>query len=350
MSPPKTTVITLDEQKMLNQINSTVDIHKPKMASVWHQVKLARKIAQVNPLLGYDLERQAVGVVNPGAKKFEQNIENTITVLEALKDELDDAIKMLDTEDAKEFAKFFEDAAEAEEEELRQMLKKVSTVAGVKDFFNKFKEVFKSKKPEADSDVKANEPSYTMDDSTMDEFVEGKRDWADPGHYIEEEAKQNAEFFGGVEKVLDEMDAARKKPNRKLIQDMLKKVEILIRKGKNLTKGIRQHLLEPAPNVKITEEGMKGEKPAEKAKMTPEKLDSTVTYYADLLKDSSGEENKTVKYLKELFKAVEPLIKEDRASLAATRVRAAASLVRCAHARPVLRKHLLPVIYTLTGR
>ena len=316
--------------------------------ALWRQVKAARKIAQVNPILGYELERRAIAVINPGARKFEHNLDNTITVLESLKDELTDALKMLDTEDTKEFAQFFEDAAEAEEEELRQMLKKVSSTAGFKDFFNKFKDVFKPKKGEGE-EAKA-EPSYQMDESTMDEFVEGKREWADPGHYIEQEAKQNAEFFSGVEKVLDEMDGARKKPNRRLIQDILKKVTVLINKGKNLTQGIREHLLEPGKKPDLSEKGLNEEKPAEKAKISPEKLDSTVTYYADLLKDSSGDQAKTVKYLKELFHAVEPLIKEERAELAATRMRAASIFIRYAHAMPVMRSRLLPVIYQLTGR
>jgi len=340
-----------DAKKAIEFFQNLVDQESSaKIASlnVWKEVKKARMSGFLNPILGYNLERIAIAVVNPGARKFEQNLENTITVLESLKNELDEALSKLDTEDAKEFAKFFEDATEAEEEELRQVLKKVSTVAGVKDFFNKFKEVFKSKKPKAD-EVNANEPSYTMDDSTIDEFVEGKREWTDSGHYIEQEAKQNAEFFGGVEEVLGKMDSARKKPNRKLIQDILKAVDVLIRKGKNLSKGIREHLLEPGVTVD-TGEGKKEKKPTENPKMAPEKLDSMVTYYADLLKDSSGDEVKTIKYLKELFKAVEPLIKENRAELASTRMRAAASIIRCAHARPVLRKHLLSTIYTLSGR
>lgn len=317
--------------------------------ALWRLVKTARKIGAVNPLLGYDLERSALSVINPGAQKFEHNLENTVTVLEALQEELEDALKMLDTEDAKEFAKFFEDAAEAEEEELRQMLRKVSTTAGFKDFFNKFKDVFKSKKGEGD-EVKANEPSYTMDESTMEDFVEGKREWADPGHYIEQEAKQNAEFFSGVEKILDEMELARKKPNKKMIEGLLKKVQVLVNKGRNLSKGIRDHLLEPAVKLDITEEGVQAKKPAPKGKISPEKLESTVTYYADLLKDTVGDEGKTVKYLKELFHAVEPLMHEERAELASTKMRAAVIFIRHAHAMPALRSRLLPIIYQLTGR
>jgi hypothetical protein len=318
--------------------------------ALWSLVKTARQIGQVNPLLGYELERHAVSVINPGARKFEQNLGNSVTVLEALKDELEDALKMLDTEDAKEFAKFFEDAGEAEEEELRQMLRKVSTTAGFKDFFNKFKDVFKSKEKDTEGDqVKANEPSYQLDESTMDEFVEGKREWADPGHYIEQEAKENAQFFSGVEKILDEVDAARKKPNRKIIQDILKKVEVLIRKGKNLGKGIREHLMEPAPKVEITEEGMKSEKPAEKKK-SPEALSLVVSQYGESLQDAAGDEARTVRLLKELFEQVKPFLKEDRAELASSKTRAAAIFIRYAYAMPRMRSRLLPVVYQLTGR
>jgi hypothetical protein len=317
--------------------------------ALWRLVRTARKVGKTNPILGYELERRALAVINPGARKFEQNLDNTVTVLEALKDELEDALLMLDTEDAKEFAKFFEDAAEAEEEELRQMLRKVSSTAGFKDFFNKFKEVFKPKKGEGD-ETKANEPSYQMDESTMDEFVEGKRDWADPEHYIDQEAKENAKFFGGVEKVLNEMEEARKKPNRQMIQDILKKVNVLINKGKNISKGIREHLLGTPPKADMTEEGMKPEKKSEPGKMTPEQLDSKVTYYADLLKDSSGDQAKTVKYLKELFHAVKPLLHEDRAELASAKIRAAAIFTRHAYAMPALRSRILPIVYRLTGR
>jgi hypothetical protein len=108
-------------------------------------------------------------------------------------------------------------------------------------------------------------------------------------------------------------------------------------------------LMQTPGKVEVTEEGMKPEKKAEPGKMSPEKLDSTVTYYADLLKDSSGDEKSTVKYLKELFHAVKPLLQEDRASLA-VKISAAAPIVRLAHARPDLRRHLLPIIYLLTGR
>ncbi len=317
--------------------------------ALWRHIKHARRVAKVNPLLGYELERSAVAVINPGVQKFEHNLENTITVLESLKEELEDALKMLDTEDAKEFARFFEDAAEAEEEELRQMLKKVSTTAGFKDYLDKFKQVFSPKGESEGDKTKANEPSYKMDDSESDAFVEGEKDWKDSSHYIEQEAKQNAEFFSGVEKTLDEMDSARKKPNRKLIEEILTRVNGLIKKGKDLaghlTKGVKKELFgPPAP------EGAKGKAEKTESKLSPHRLDSMVTHYIDMLQESAGNEQKTVKYLRELFHSVKPFLREDKAEIASVRTWIASSLIQCAYTRPDLRPHLLPVIYRLTGR
>ncbi len=173
----------------------------------------------------------------------------------------------------------------------------------------------------------------------------GKKDWADPEHYIGEESKEQKEFFGGVDKVVKDMDAARKSPSKPVIQKILDEVSKLVRHGESLMKGVRKHLLEPAPSVEITEEGL-GKKPdsgADKGKLSPEKLDSTVSYYADLLKDTLGDESKTVKLLRELFNAVGPAIEEDRAQIASRRSFASA-LVRIAHSNPALRPRLLPVI------
>jgi hypothetical protein len=134
-----------------------------------------------------------------------------------------------------------------EEEELRKVLQKVSTVAGMKDYFNKFKKIFAPKKPvdnsyemsdkaidefvegsrkwedpefyaegeEVDKSGAKSGPSYEMDEGSIDEFVEGSRKWEDPGHYIEEEANQNAQFFWGVEQLLKEMVKVRRFPNKK---------------------------------------------------------------------------------------------------------------------------------------
>ena len=313
---------------------------------IWKIVKVARKVARTNPLLGYELERCAVAVINPEAKSFGQTLEGTVAVLKSLKQELEGALQKLEEgewdQDTAEFAKFFDDAAEAEAEELRQMLKRVSSTAGVKDFF---KGLFKGKKkkPADEDDESTIKPSYQMDDSTMDEFVEGKKDWADPGHYVGEEVKEQKEFFGGVDKVVKDVEKARKEPSKSLVQGLLKEIGKLVRHGENMMKGVRKHLLEPGVKAEITEEGLKEKEPSKKEKPSPEKLESTVAYYADLLKDTLGDEGKTIKLLKELFHAVGPAVEEERASLASRRTFASA-LIRIAHANPELRPRLLPVI------
>jgi hypothetical protein len=182
-----------------------------------------------------------------------------------------------------------------------------------------------------------------MDDSTIDEIVEGKRDWVDSSHYVEQESKENKEFFDGVDKVLKDMETVRSKPSKGLVQSILKNVSGLIRHGENLLKGVHKHLLEPAAKVEITNEDLKGKKPAHKAPLSPEKLESTVSHYADILKSSIGDEKKTISLLKELFDTVGPSIKEDRASLA-SRTNFASILIRIAHSTPELRPRLLPVI------
>ncbi len=323
---------------------------------LWQTVKMARRIAKTDPMLGYELEQSAVAVVNPGAKSFEKDLANTVSTLEGLEKELEAALDDIDSMDAKEFAGWFDDAVEAEEEQLRQMLKKASTTAGFKDFFKKFKrkpkEEKKEKPPEAkdDPDAKANEPSYQMDEQSMDEFVEGKKEWKDPGHYIEEETKENKEFLKGVSDVLADMDKVRDKPSRDAVQDVLKRVKDLIGKGRAMMKGAREHLKKPDTKVEITEEGREEGKPAGgKRKLAPEDLERLVDHYTDMLKESLGDPGKTVKYLKDLFRDVGPAIHEERAEIAAVRKKMAIMLVHLANMNYELRPRLLPVIHRLAG-
>lgn len=326
-------------------------------------LNIAAALEDVEPLLAYELAenvralasgRRVTAVINPEVRKFEDHVESMVTVLKSLDQELTRALEELDTEDAKEFAKFFEDVVDAENEELRRMLKKTQMMAaaarvartagrtaGPLDFVKKLFKKDKKKEKPAEEEPAGMEPSYRMDEGTMDEFVEGKREWADPGHYIEQEMKENREFFDGVTQVLKDMEKARKEPSKNLIGRIKKTVERLIRQGGNLLKGIRKHLLEPAAKVEITEEGYEGKKP-EKSKLPPEMLESTVEHYADMLKESLGDETKTLKYLKELFGKVGPMIEEERATLAARRLLPV--FVRAAYASDRARKVLLPVI------
>ncbi len=321
---------------------------------LWQTIKIARRLAKTDPVLGYEHERSAIAIVNPGAKSFEQDLSNTVSTLEGLEKELEAALEDIDSMDAKEFANYFDDAVEAEEEQLRQMLKKASTVAGFMDFFKKKKKPKEEPKEDApgakdDKDAKANEPSYHMDDDSMDEFVEGKKEWKDPGHYVEQEANENKEFMGGVKKVLDDMDKIREKPTRETVQGIMKRVQELIKKGKDMMKGAREHLKKPDTKVEVTEEGRQEPKPGAGKKLSPGDLERLVDHYTDMLKESLGDQGKTVKFLKDLFRDVGPAIHEERAEIAAVRKKMAIMLVHLANMNYELRPQLFPVIRRLAG-
>ncbi len=251
--------------------------------------------------------------------------------------DLDKALNDIDTDDAEEFAKFFDDVIDAEEEQLLtslgriKALKTASSVmtAGPLDFV---KNIFKKKPaPEETDDSEGSDgvsPSYTMDDSTMDEFVDGKTDWEDASHYIKHEFNENTEFFSGVDGLLKSLKEVRKKPSRSLVESIKKTCEKMIRFGESIVKGARQHLMEP---------GTKNpdRKPSSK-------LDGTVEHYADMLKESLGDEKKTLKFLKELFKEVGPLIEDERATLASKKILPV--LIRTARSVPRTREVLVPVI------
>lgn len=316
-------------------------------AHTWKLIKIARRLAAHDPLLAYELEegtRRLCAVINPEAKGFEQGVDSMVTVLKSLKGELEDVLKKMgDDPDAAEFAKFFDDQASAEEEELRRLLKQVRSAsvraAGPKDWL---KGLFKGKKkPAEDEESKS---TYQMDDSTMDEFVEGKRDWADPGHYVGEEKQQNDEFFGGVKKALSDMEAVRKKPSKGAVESLIKFVDKLIKSGGSLIGGLRQHLRDPGPgraDMTQTDLGDKHRKqPGAPKKLEGDALAQAVDYYTDLLREKIGDDDATMKGLKEFFNAV-GLGKDERFELASVNV---ASLIRTAHACPELRKALIPVI------
>ena len=320
-------------------------------SNTWRLIRIAKRISREDPILGYDLEvaaRKHGAVSNPGRSNFDKDLQSTVTILKSLKQELNGALEKLDSgkleEDTEEFSKFFKDEASAEQEELRQILKRVkaasSRTAGPKDFL---KGLFKKKKaPKEESGGMS--PSYQMDDSTSDEFVEGKRDWMEPGQYVEHESKQNKEFFGKVNEVTDTVEKLRDKPTKGAIESLLKTIDWLISGGEKLLKGVREHLKTTMPE--IGEEGSKEEKksPLKREKLSPEKLEDVVGHYSELLKESSGDENKTIKFLKEFFDAVGPSIKDDRAALAATRKKLLPVLIRVAFTTPRVRPMFLPVI------
>jgi hypothetical protein len=322
-------------------------------------LRIASEIEKTDPILAYELEKSVLALsghsaaINPGAKKFEEHIESMIGLLKSVKSDLKKSLE--DFETAEEFAKFFKEGALDEElKSLQDLLKRAGNLppipraAGIKDWIKKLAPGKKKPKetteaPEREPEESGMSPSYRMDESTMDEFVEGKSDWADPGHYIEQEARENKEFFGGAKDLIKEVESIRKKPDKTKVKTLMDQVDALIRKGGNLLKGLYKHLEEPATKVDLGEgdEKKPGEKkPAEKKKVF--NLEGTVDHYADMLKESAGDEKKVISLLKELFKAVEPALESDQVSLASRRM--ASVLIKTAYLNPRLQSGLMPLI------
>ena len=115
--------------------------------------------------------------------------------------------------------------------------------------------------------------------------------------------------------------------------------------------GIKQHLLEPVPQITLEED--EEEIPVEDEGSEIWDLEGTVEHYIDVLRDNLDDEKKLTSLLKELFRKVGPVVQEERGSIAG---RVAAQrvvlpvLVHMAHARPHLRPALLPIIRQATGR
>lgn len=330
-------------------------------------IRIASSIRQDHPVLAHRLDRNVrhlvgdharVSVVNPGLTTFEEYVEQMVATLKSLAQELETALSDLD--DAKEFAKFFTDAL-AEEEELKELLdksKKLGKTASGRQaaFGDWFKDVLKYFRSENEEAEEAGlEPSYQIGEKAMDDFVEGSEEWADASYYIEQEFRENQDFWEGSEQVLADMEELRKDPTQEAVEGILDKVKRFIRFGENILSGVRKHVLEPAAKIVLEDdEEPSGGEPSKGPGLKLD-LESTVDHYVDVLKRNLGDEAKTVSLLKELFKKVEPAIAEERgelglaARLAAQR-RVLPVLIRLAHSRPHTRPVLLPIIRQATGR
>lgn len=350
--------------------------------SVRNLLHIAGRLEESHPLLAYELEQNTLAlsglrkvrraVVNPGVQTWEEHIENMVSVLKSLEKEMGDAIREAETVNdlneidrkAEEFSVLFQETAE--EEKLREYLenssmlgKTASGTAGVKDFLQN---IWKSVTDKKDSDPDSAEgvsPSYTLDEGAMDAIVEGKADWMDASQYIEEEFKENKDFFSDTQGLLDQMVQVRKdlKTGYNLdvgfLQEVLGKIQGLIKKGGEMVRGIRQHLLEPVPQVILEEDEDEIDVTDTGSGTEVWDLEGTVEHYIDVLRDNLGNEAKLTSLLKELFKKVGPVVEEQRGSLAARRQAQRVVLpvlIRLAHARPHLRPALLPVIRMATGR
>lgn len=319
-------------------------------SSVVNLLRIAASLEATNPVLAYELERSALAVINPGAKSFEKNLGDLVEVLKGLKQELEAADKKLDLDDAAEFAKFFDNEAEAEAEELRQMLKVGSFLLHMADestggIMDKVKGLFKKKDKKPETEEKP--AGYQMSEREMDEFVEGDRDWVEGSQKVEQESKENKEFFEDAKAVQTLLDRVRDKPSRSMVRTIIKDLGDLIERGTKLMKGDRKVQDSLSHKDVVVDDDAK---PAPKGKPAMQGLEGIVTQYTSLLNDIEGDDAKLVKTLKEFFKKVQPVLEEDRASLAAKRAKILPLLVRTASANPRVRPALLPVIKRWTGR
>jgi hypothetical protein len=246
-----------------------------------------------------------IAVVNPEFKRLEEHVDDALGVLKSLRQDLNKALA--DYEDVEEFSKFFKEEL-AEEEELKKLLQKSKSasvvVAGIWDklkwFFKKPKDV------EEDTSI---HPSYMMD---VDEFVEGKSEWADPSYYMEKEREDNKLFFDGVSDVLKSMEKIRIKPSKPSIDNLMSKIDILVKSGESIKKGLYKHLLEPAARIELEEDKVET-KPSTKPTMS---LEGAIDHYSDILKEHSGDPTKSKSLLKEFFNAVSPYLEEEKAQMA----------------------------------
>lgn len=330
------------------------------MTAINNILRVASQLEESDPILSYELAQSVrrfvgssvkVSIVNPGVQTFEEHIEHIVAVLKSISQELDSSLKDLD--DAKEFAKFFKDGL-AEEKELKELLNRSESLgkiasgrtSGFGDWFRGVTDLFKKENNESEEEGLV--PSYTLDESTIDDFVDGSSEWTDASNYVEEEYRENKEFFSGVKDVLKELDELKKSPSQKMVQDLITKVKQFTKFGENMIKGVRKHLLEPAAKITIEDDD---EKPQSKDKGSSLKLDleGTVGHYIDALKGALGDNKKTVSLLKELFSQVSPAVKEEMgeiglAARVEARKRVLPMLIKLAYNSPSSRKVLVPII------
>jgi ribosomal protein L37E len=314
-----------------------------------------------------------LSVINPGVKTWEQHMDEMLYVLKSLDQELGSALS--DYEDADEFAKFFEDGI-SEEEELRKILDrtkalgKVASRVSADEQTSGFKDFFKSMSKKLKKDKKSDDPSalqtsYNIDDNAMDEFVEGTREWTDASHYIEEEFRENRDFFDGAKALLSDMDDVRIEPTRDKIRAIRDRIPALIKRGQEILSGARDHLqtmVKPvdledgSEDVLMNEDGSSAEAPSPDThgKQDPKHFQWTVRHYVDMLRESLDDPDKMKKYLKELYNDVGPQLKAASTDLRATRTAArriiTPVLVRLARTRPSTRAVILPILRAAAGR
>lgn len=316
-------------------------------------MRIARELAKTDALLAYELEQnvRTMLAANPGFVSFETLVQNALDRLAEVKSVLDETLKKhseFTEDDLNDFASTFDDEAAAEVESLRLLMEQAkaaklasSRQAGPKDWFKGlFKKKNKQKKEEESDD---RQPSYRMDDSDMDDFIEGKKDW-DSSRSISEQAKEKDEFFDGVKNVMKIYEKVIEAPSKAGIQSLSKLIDDITSLGKKLigkSSPKEESVEKKKPTPKVVEK-----KPSQAE--TPN-LEGVVQHYVDMLQESSGDIEKTKKYLKELFQAVKKDVAEEHASLASSVIRrkAAVRLASYVKVRPAMKPALLPLIVSL---
>lgn len=291
-------------------------------------------------------EREAV--VNPGVVTWQDHVEEMLSVLKALDQELGQALT--DYETAEEFAKFFEGGI-AEEDQLKDILKRTKALgkvasrtaaeeetSGFGDFFKNMKKKLQKKDPDADPDVMG-QPGYSLSDKAMDEFVEGSREWVDASKYVENEFKENKDFFSGVALALSDMDKLREMPTRDGVRALRDRVMALVKAGKGVLDNARRHFKSPAPlHTKQEEDDVD--------------LGWTVQHYIEMLRESLSDPEKMKSYLRKMFEDLGPSLKTASVPPAKAQARrvVASLLVRLAKDRPAVRPVVLPILARYAGR
>lgn len=313
-------------------------------SSISQILRIASELEASNPLLAYELERHVLAVINPGARKLEHEVDAMVGVLKSIRQELDKLNTDAKLADPKKFAEYFEEMVSAEQEELNRLLRSTGwkKTAGISDYV---KGLFKDKKKDDKKDEER-PASYDLGDEAIDDIVEGKAGWSSPEHYVEQEFRENSDFFKGVGYAIKELSEIKKNPSRPFIESLIKRVNKLVTHGENIAKGIRKHIKD-APKIEMKEEGIKP-KDAPSQRKAPKDISGVVDHYADMLKESAGDEKKLLKYLKELFDVIGPAIQDERATLASSKLLPV--FIRTASVSPGARKVLLPVIKRWTGR
>jgi predicted RNA-binding Zn-ribbon protein involved in translation (DUF1610 family) len=347
-APAPTPIAASDKRQILDNLT--------KIAARLSDQKLSAQLKQAALNLSARIageeetaSEEQVAIVNPGVVSWQQHIEEILSTLKSLDQELGGALADLET--TEQFVKFFKGGL-VEESQLKKALerhKKLGKVAsshvaaedetaGFGDFWKSVKNKFTDEEYD-DGDGSG---SYDLPDKAVDEFVEGSRPWLDASQYVETEYKENQEFFGELSKILVEMDRLRNDPTRGAVTALRDRVMKLIKTGKDVLNNARRHFNQPkstAPKTDDTDLGF------------------TVSHFIEMLKEHINDPVKTKQYLRELFSDVGPMLKEasgnaetHRRARQIARTKIASTLIRFAAKNPSSRAYLLPILREITGR